>query len=94
MTEHPHIKSELHGADKTMWFYLYECGHLTKQTYPPDSFAGVVPIGEHANLLLCKHCWTHIKSMALSEMLQELIRHEPEVAVKLREIVNGQSGSG
>lgn len=90
-TDHPHLKSELHNAGP-YWFYLYECGHLTDQIYPVIDSA--VPIGNHANLLLCRHCWQHIKGMAIEEMTKELIRHEPAMAAKLKEIADGHAGSG
>lgn len=60
-------------------FLLYECEHVTANTYPLET---VIPIGERANLILCKHCWQHVTGMVTEEILKEMMR--PHIAKMMR----------
>lgn len=50
---------------------LYECEHFTENTYPIE---GVLPIGSHTNIVLCRHCWQHMVGMALECTLRDMLR--------------------
>lgn len=69
---------------------LYECEHITNNTYPISS---ALPIGEHTNILLCKHCWAHTEGMALEGVIYNLLRGHlsEESRVALKEILNGRT---
>lgn len=51
---------------------LYECEHVTEKTYPIE---GVLPIGSHTNIVLCRHCWDYMVSMSLEYTLRDML-HE------------------
>lgn len=50
---------------------LYECEHVTEKTHPIE---GVLPVGSHTNIALCKHCWIHMQGMVLRYALVEMLR--------------------
>jgi len=52
-------------------FLMYECEHVTAGTYPPMN---AIPIGEHTNMLLCKHCWLHLEGLVLDGMVKRVIK--------------------
>lgn len=65
------LRFELHGVEgEGMWFRLYECEHVTEGSYPPREG---IPIGDHANLLLCRHCWEHLKGRLSLELLTDAL---------------------
>jgi hypothetical protein len=66
-------KYELNQVDENNWFYLFECDHITNGTFPPEN---VIPIGEHTNFLLCKHCWNHIIGMVTTQLLNEALKQQ------------------
>lgn len=64
-------KYELHETNNKNWFYLFECSHITNGTFPMET---AIPIGDHVNFLLCKHCWNHIIGMVTTQLLNELLK--------------------
>lgn len=72
------LKFELHGkVGEGNWFRLYECEHITEGSYPYTITGMVIPIGSHANLVLCKHCSQHIRGMILEEVFKQTLRNIP-----------------
>jgi hypothetical protein len=78
------LKYERHGISEEgiplqpNWFFLYECPHVTAGTYGLETG---VSIGEHVNLILCKHCWQQISGIVAIEILQDLLKVLPSDAV-------------
>lgn len=81
------LKCKLHDGEH--WFYLYDCGHITAKNYPPST---VIPAGDHANILLCRHCWQHVTGMAAEDILKDLLRQRPapEVVEAIKRILGGE----
>lgn len=68
------MPNQVPDLEKELMFgkwYLYKCNHIAEGTYPEH---GLVPVGPYANILVCKHCWQHLKNMFLVELLKEMIR--------------------
>lgn len=67
------LKYEVHGevGGEKPWFRLYECEHVTDNTYP---ISDAIPIGDHTNLILCKHCLEGFTNRVAKEMLESLLR--------------------
>lgn len=60
-------------SDHPDWYRLYECEHITDGTYPAEN---AIPVGEHTNLILCKHCWTHVFGMVAADILKNAVRQK------------------
>lgn len=61
-------------------FYLYKCGHVSDDSYPT---AGIIPLGQYANILICKHCWQNLSNMFLTDLFERMIRRESEEPVRV-----------
>lgn len=53
------------------WFHLYQCEHLSNDSYPLEV---IIAIGEHSNMALCKHCWAGVKGAVLEEVIKGVIK--------------------
>ncbi len=63
------LKKELIGGLE----YLYECEHITTDTYPG---VGVFHLGPSSTIFICRHCWNHIKGMVMEEVLRDILQSE------------------
>jgi hypothetical protein len=70
----PELKKELRGD-----WYLYECEHVTDETYMVQ---GVLPVGRSANILVCKHCWQNLQAMFLAECFRDMLADNPGPELK------------
>jgi hypothetical protein len=52
-------------------FNLYECEHITRNTYPIEQ---VLAVGEYTNIILCKHCWQQAKGYFFEEIVQGAVK--------------------
>lgn len=62
---------KLYGSETAQPFLVYECEHVTNGTYNATE---AIPVGSQINILLCKHCWEHVRGMAAQAILKEAIR--------------------
>ena len=70
MTEPLHF--EMMGQEgEPHWFRLYECEHVTEGAYPIET---ALPLGNHTNMLLCKHCWLHMRGLILNDIVIDTLR--------------------
>lgn len=63
------LKFEEHGGKPP--FLMYECEHVTAGTYP---IMMSIPVGEHTNMILCKHCWIHVEGLTLDRMVKRALK--------------------
>jgi hypothetical protein len=64
---------QVHQAATDHPFQVYECEHITDGSYP---VAKAIPVGSHTNMALCKHCWQHVRGMAIEEMVSKAIHQK------------------
>lgn len=78
----PELKKELMFDD----YYLYECNHVTDGSYSPQ---GVLPVGRYANILICRHCWQHIRDMFIADTFRDLLMEHsgPELTGMLQALL-------
>lgn len=68
----PELKITIYGIEgEGQWFRLYECEHITNGSYPLET---CIPIGQHTNLAMCRHCWEGIRGEVSKEFVKEIFQ--------------------
>lgn len=87
MEQREPLQYSMENYDKPNYFRIYECEHITDGTYGGNLPRNVIPVGEHSNILLCRHCWQHVKGMVLEEMVKASI---PRSVDEWREVIEAR----
>ena len=87
----PELEKELINSERP--FYMYKCGHLSEGSYPEH---GELPVGKHANILICKTCWQNLKNMFVADFLKDMIKQNPDdlMWIMLNAVVDRLDGNG
>lgn len=88
------LRHDLHGSKgDSRWFDLYECEHISEDSYPIET---AIPVGTHTNFLLCRHCWEGVKGAVLQEVIRGVLRGSEKVegldVEALMTILEGEAG--
>ena len=55
---------------------MYECEHLTTNTYRLENGPNLISTGDNTCVMLCAHCMTHLRGLVLADLMTDVLRQK------------------